>query len=213
MTSRDAILSRIRRIATGDDLFDIIEPEWKKDELVPVDEDLTSEFQKQIEKVSGICYKIDSPDQLAEKIEFHVKEEDIDGVACSSEIISSITGIQYKASADNEDAFVVPCEALIASTGSVLVSAVSGGNRRNHVFPPVLFVIASNSQLVPYLKQGIEVLKSKYNKLPSMVSLITGPSRTADIEKTLVLGAHGPKKLIVFLLPENEMFLNHSKQA
>jgi len=35
-----------------------------------------------------------------------------------------------------------------------------------------------------------------------MISLITGPSRTADIEKTLVMGAHGPKELYVFLLDE-----------
>jgi len=44
-------------------------------------------------------------------------------------------------------------------------------------------------------------LKEKYpENMPSMVSNITGPSRTADIEKTLVLGAHGPKGLYVFLL-------------
>lgn len=38
--------------------------------------------------------------------------------------------------------------------------------------------------------------------MPSMVTLITGPSRTADIEKTLVMGAHGPKELYVFLLED-----------
>ena len=36
-----------------------------------------------------------------------------------------------------------------------------------------------------------------------MISVITGPSRTADIEKTLVLGAHGPKEVFVFLLDEH----------
>ena len=51
------------------------------------------------------------------------------------------------------------------------------------------------------LKDGFKRLKNKYGQnLPSMVCNITGPSRTADIEKTLVLGAHGPKELIVFLI-------------
>jgi L-lactate dehydrogenase complex protein LldG len=39
--------------------------------------------------------------------------------------------------------------------------------------------------------------------LPSMLSLTTGPSRTADIEKTLVLGAHGPRRLTLFLLEDD----------
>ncbi len=48
---------------------------------------------------------------------------------------------------------------------------------------------------------GFKLIKSRYgNDLPSMITNVTGPSRTADIEKTLVLGAHGPRELFVFLL-------------
>jgi L-lactate dehydrogenase complex protein LldG len=72
------------------------------------------------------------------------------------------------------------------------------------VFPPVHVVVAFTSQLVPDLKSAFQLIKNKYNgKLPSMLSAITGPSRTADIEKTLVLGAHGPKELYVFLVQDN----------
>jgi hypothetical protein len=55
---------------------------------------------------------------------------------------------------------------------------------------------------VPDLKDGFALLiKKKYGTdIPSMITNVTGPSRTADIEKTLVLGAHGPKELFVFLL-------------
>ncbi|MFM8685404.1 MAG: LUD domain-containing protein, partial [Bacteroidota bacterium] len=53
-------------------------------------------------------------------------------------------------------------------------------------------------------KDGWQLIKDRYAQtgLPSMISTITGPSRTADIEKTLVLGAHGPKELWIFLLEE-----------
>jgi L-lactate dehydrogenase complex protein LldG len=65
----------------------------------------------------------------------------------------------------------------------------------------VHIVLAYTSQLVLDLKDGFKLLKKKYgNNIPSLISTITGPSRTADIEKTLVLGAHGPKELFVFLL-------------
>ncbi|MEI7503277.1 MAG: LUD domain-containing protein, partial [Paludibacter sp.] len=68
------------------------------------------------------------------------------------------------------------------------------------VFPPIHIVIANESQLVGFPEDALVSIQKKYsNNLPSMISTITGPSRTADIEKTLVLGAHGPKEFIVFL--------------
>jgi L-lactate dehydrogenase complex protein LldG len=77
------------------------------------------------------------------------------------------------------------------------------------VFPEIHIVVAYSSQLVPDLKDAFKEIKKKYEpEFPSVISLITGPSRTADIEKTLVMGAHGPKELYVFLiedkLPEHE---------
>jgi L-lactate dehydrogenase complex protein LldG len=65
-------------------------------------------------------------------------------------------------------------------------------------------VIANTSQIVPDIKDALTGMKERYGKnLPSLVSVITGPSRTADIEKTLVMGAHGPKELYLFLI-DNE---------
>jgi L-lactate dehydrogenase complex protein LldG len=93
------------------------------------------------------------------------------------------------------------CESLIARNGSVLVSNGSTAGRRLSIYPHYHIVLAYTSQLVMDLKDGFKRLKDKYStNLPSMICNITGPSRTADIEKTLVLGAHGPKELIVFLL-------------
>jgi L-lactate dehydrogenase complex protein LldG len=93
------------------------------------------------------------------------------------------------------------CEALIARNGSILLSSAGMAGRRLSIYPPIHIVLAYTSQLVSDLKDGFKLLKTKYgNELPSMISTVTGPSRTADIEKTLVLGAHGPKELFVFLL-------------
>ncbi|HEY1010526.1 MAG: LutC/YkgG family protein [Daejeonella sp.] len=101
----------------------------------------------------------------------------------------------------NAEVGITTCEALIARNGSVLVSNSGHAGRRLSIYPNVHIVIAYTSQLVLDIKDGLKLLKEKYpNGLPTMISNITGPSRTADIEKTLVLGAHGPKELYVFLL-------------
>ena len=101
------------------------------------------------------------------------------------------------------DAAVTTCEALIARTGSMLMSTGQESGRTVSVYAPVHICVASSSQLVYDVKDGFQVLKDKYgNKLPSFITLATGPSRTADIEKTLVVGVHGPKEVFCFLVDE-----------
>lgn len=93
------------------------------------------------------------------------------------------------------------CESLVADLGAVVVSSAQAGSRRMFCFPPVHLVIARESQLVETLDDAYSMLLEKYKEdLPSMITTIAGPSRTADIEKTLVLGAHGPKRFIVCLI-------------
>lgn len=102
---------------------------------------------------------------------------------------------------DQADVGFTLCEALIARNGSILLSNGNMAGRRLSIYPPVHIVLAYTSQMVMDLKDGFKLLKAKYpESLPSMISNVTGPSRTADIEKTLVLGAHGPKELFVFLI-------------
>jgi L-lactate dehydrogenase complex protein LldG len=93
------------------------------------------------------------------------------------------------------------CDALIAQTGSVLVTSRSAGGRALSVLPPHHVVLARRDQLVAGLPEAFALLKSKYSSAyPSMISFVTGPSRTGDIERILVLGAHGPKKLTILCI-------------
>lgn len=101
------------------------------------------------------------------------------------------------------DASITSCEALIARNGSILLSNASESGRRLSVYAPVHIVIAKASQLVLDIKDGLDLVRERYKpNLPTMISTVSGPSRTADIEKRLVLGAHGPKELYLFLLED-----------
>jgi L-lactate dehydrogenase complex protein LldG len=99
------------------------------------------------------------------------------------------------------DVGITECDALVAQTGSVLVTNRSAGGRALSVLPPHHVVLARKDQLLRDLPAAFELLKKKYAaNYPSMLSFITGPSRTGDIERILVLGAHGPKKLTIFCI-------------
>jgi len=98
------------------------------------------------------------------------------------------------------NASITTCECLIARTGSIVLSSVQSG-RTASVYAPIHVCIAYSNQLVFDIKDGIELIKQKYpSSLPSLITFASGPSRTADIEKTLVTGVHGPKEVFCFLV-------------
>ena len=102
------------------------------------------------------------------------------------------------------DAAITGCELLVARTGSIVLSAAGESGRSTSVYAPIHICIAQTNQLVYDIKDALLHLKEKYaGKLPSLITFASGPSRTADIEKTLVTGVHGPKEVYCFLV-ENE---------
>lgn len=106
-------------------------------------------------------------------------------------------------SLEKADAGITTCECLVARTGSILVSSRKESGRALPIFPPVHVVVAYQNQLYYDLKEALQYVVEKYNgNIPSMISIASGPSRTADIEKTLVLGAHGPKEVYVFFIDQ-----------
>jgi len=96
-------------------------------------------------------------------------------------------------------ATITLCELLVAQTGSVLVSAANGG-RQATVVAPAHIVFAKLDQLVPDLEAAMaRIYERGIASKNSYVCLNTGSSRTADIEKILIMGAHGPGRLIVVM--------------
>jgi L-lactate dehydrogenase complex protein LldG len=96
------------------------------------------------------------------------------------------------------------CEYLVARLGTIFISSKPASGRRMVVLPNYHIVVAYSSQLVLNLKDGLKAIKEKYgNQPPSLITAISGPSRTADIEKTLVQGAHGPKEIYLMLIDDH----------
>lgn len=104
---------------------------------------------------------------------------------------------------ETSQATVTLAEVLIAQTGSLLVTASCGG-RGASIVAPCHIVYATIDQLVPDLQTALSYL-ARERKLTSnsFASVISGSSRTADIEKILVQGAHGPRRLVVILQTKN----------
>ena len=164
-------------------------------------------FAEQLKAVSGQFVYCEDEIQFIENLIHLAEEKALRKIYCwepeLQKLLSTYEYPFYSTDTDflQADVGITLCESLVARNGSVMVSNSGAAGRRLSIYPNTHIVLAYTSQLVLDLKDSFKVLKDKYGtNLPSMISNITGPSRTADIEKTLVLGAHGPKELYVFLI-------------
>jgi L-lactate dehydrogenase complex protein LldG len=99
---------------------------------------------------------------------------------------------------ENCQATVTLCDGLVAQSGSIVSSSRHGG-RCGSIVAPVHLVYATTDQLVPDISTALRNAMSAGLIQASYFGLISGSSRTADIEKILVQGAHGPRKVVLIL--------------
>ena len=123
-----------------------------------------------------------------------------------SELQPSLEAINVAHYADlpSCDVAITCCEYLVARTGTLVMSTVQQSGRTASVYTPVHICVAYSSQLVNDVNDALQLMKEKYaDNFPSFTTFASGPSRTADIEKTLVTGVHGPKEVFCFLIDNN----------
>jgi L-lactate dehydrogenase complex protein LldG len=204
--SRESILKNIRKALTQPTEIPFKEIEKMEHSFVQPEEDLAVLFAEKFTSLLGKFSLCESEEELVTKIDTLITSQCWTEVYCNDENIKSafqsfgFNRFSEKGIAES-DVSITRCELLVARTGSMVLSSKVSSGRTTSVYAPVHICIAKASQLVYDVRDAIELLKKKYGEnLPSQISFATGPSRTADIEKTLVVGVHGPKDVYCFLI-------------
>lgn len=209
-TSKEKVLKKVRNalINKTDNPY----PNVDFDTLVykEIEESLDVNFAREFTKVAGKFVYCENTDELISNLSLICDGNHWDEIFCADPRLQELldkADIPFSYDADSFHSLkvsVTGCEFLIARLGSIMISSGQMSGRRLNVYPEIHVVIAYSSQLVPDLKQALAGIKHRYaERIPSLISVITGPSRTADIEKTLVMGAHGPRELFVFLVEDS----------
>ncbi len=205
-TSKENILKKIRKALSHPTPLPFPGSEGNTSVFHPSQQELEIEFAEQFSKLQGRFVFCINQQELAFQLSSLVKKQDWNKVFCLEDKLiepfaGSISDRIVKTGLADCDVSITGCECLVARTGSIVLSAAQPGGRTTSVYAPVHICIAFTKQLVYDLKDGLQLVKDKYgNTLPSLISFATGPSRTADIEKTLVVGVHGPKEVYLFLV-------------
>ena len=207
------MLARIRTALAAGPAPQPPQPDWNAPVHPPLPSaDLAVTFAENFQRIGGEFFYCEALSQLgatlrawlAERLpsgqQFYVWEPALQALLAAAEVPFQATEADFKAQAA---VGLTSCEALVARTGSLVVAPATASGRRLSIYPDQHLVLARPSQVVAEIGDALRAVQQRYGQqLPSMLSLTTGPSRTADIEKTLVLGAHGPRRLTLFLLED-----------
>nr|WP_315988770.1 lactate utilization protein [Desulforamulus aquiferis] len=88
----------------------------------------------------------------------------------------------------------------ISEIGTLVGNASGLESRMVSILPPVHLVLIRTKNILPNLLSAIELYNKNLNQLPRYLTFVSGPSRTADIERVLTIGVHGPGRLIIVFI-------------
>lgn len=206
-SAKNNILQRLNKINNHSSTLPYPSVQEKEETIFPAPTDnLDVLFAQSFQKNGGKFIFCESQQELISNLKLLVQQRNWKNVYCWNQELQKIfdkNKFSYQSGKDgliDSDAGISTCEALISRTGSILLSSNSPSGRSLSIVPPVHIVVATSNQIVYNLKEVLSLQTVREDNWPSMLCFTSTNSRTADIEKTLVNGAHGPKELFVFLL-------------
>jgi L-lactate dehydrogenase complex protein LldG len=173
--------------------------------FIPTEHELTIDFAQKFTELLGKFIYCADEGELAQQLSALIKSQKWEKIySQESGWLDDMSEYQFDPVTTDDlascDASITLCEHLVARTGSIVLSSQQLSGRTSSVYAPVHICIAYTHQLVYDISDSLQQFKNEADHIPSMISFATGPSRTADIEKTLVVGVHGPKEVYCFLV-------------
>lgn len=197
--AKENILKRVRQALSHPVPLPFPQSEGTNSVFLPATDSLDVIFAQEFTNLQGrFAFCIDEND-MQQQLRLLIDQKQWTKIYCNTDKWNA----QFSNTIDLAgcDASITGCEFLVARTGSIVMSAAQQSGRTVSAYAPVHICIAYTSQLVYDVKDALLKIKEKYSgNIPSLITFATGPSRTADIEKTLVTGVHGPGEVYCFLV-------------
>jgi L-lactate dehydrogenase complex protein LldG len=205
-SGRTKILNKIKMALAKPTPLPFPAAENKEFPFQPLEQDIVLEFAQHFTGLLGKFIFCIDKSELVQQFAMLCNQTGWNKIYCVEENVINALGLNERyGEIESCEAAVTSCEFLVARTGSIVLSSTANG-RIPSVYAPIHICIAYTSQLVYDVKDALVSIKQKYPaNLPSVISLATGPSRTSDIEKTLVVGVHGPKEVYCFLVDDSKL--------
>jgi len=225
MSPRDSLLARVRQAAERGRQYRVhLQPVPAEIGYLGAGGDLCQRFAAEVNAVGGQVFVVADLEAARQRLQLLLQESGAKSALCwNHDLLDRIGLTELLTSAEvltvNQsqlavlsmeeqrtcvlscDVGITSCDRAIAETGTLLMCSRPGQERVASLLPPVHIAVVESRQIVPDLIDGIRWLNDQgLEQLPSNVTLITGPSKTGDIELQLTTGVHGPGKWWVIVV-------------
>lgn len=222
MSSREAFLARVRQAAEQGRAYGVhLRPVPETIGYLGATGDLCERLASEVNAVGGQAYVVSDFAAAANQLQSLLAEAGARSAVCWQHAVLSRVGLadllgtagvtlydyerlRVLPAAEQRrvllacDVGITSCDYAIAETGTLVMCSRPGHERVASLLPPMHIAIVERKQIVPDLIDVFEALVAE--SLPSNITLITGPSKTGDIELQLTTGVHGPGKWRVIIV-------------
>jgi L-lactate dehydrogenase complex protein LldG len=108
--------------------------------------------------------------------------------------------VEARAAGDDDLVGVTGCFCAIAETGTLMLCSAAASPATVSLLPETHIAVVDGRRIVASMEEGWQLVRQELGNLPRAVNFVSGPSRTGDIEQTIVLGAHGPYRVHLILV-------------
>ena len=210
-TNKEQILAKVREAVMTRDENKFSDVNMQVDTWTPFKEEDGADFTfvERFKENGGIFIYFESQQDFIDAMKQYIVDNQWEPLCSTSKKIeevfkdSGITLSRNYTTKRKKTVSITDCECLRAQTGSVMVTDTCAGSRMAYSNADVLLVYASPNQIVASMKDAMKLIKEKYgSNRPSETVIISGASKSIEIDNQLVIGAQGIRQIALFLVEE-----------
>lgn len=174
--------------------------------MPPMDWDLINRFKERCIGLSSSLDEVASLRDVPAAVARYAQSYSLPAVACCWQAYADLpwkeagVDIEFRPANGDDKTGITGCFCAIAETGTLMTLSGEITPLTNSLLPDTHIAIVPRSRIVRSMEDAWDLLRAEHGKMPRQVSFVSGPSRTADIEMTMVLGIHGPYRVHIVLV-------------
>ena len=215
MSSREEILKRVRAGVGKDDfarrkaVAEAYMAAQKRGPQPVMADDLAARFQAKAEYLSSTVEQIETLNDAPAAVARHLTTL---GLGVQAVATPDVAGLPWAAAGfevsgrvavDADLVGISGCFCAIAETGTLLLLSGPDSPATVSLLPETHIALVPESRIVATMEDAFALLRAERDGLPRAANFISGPSRTGDIEQTIVLGAHGPCRVHLIMVKKD----------
>ncbi|GAB4179504.1 MAG: lactate utilization protein C [Rhodocyclaceae bacterium] len=174
-----------------------------------VGEDLAESFSRRAHALSSSVETVDVMAEVPAAVARYLQANGLPLVAVCAPQLADLpwagagVAVQARAARGEDLTGITGCFCAIADTGTLMLCSSPSSPASASLLPETHIAIVPVARIVACMEEGWALARSELGALPRAVNFVSGPSRTGDIEQTIVLGAHGPYRVHIVLVRED----------